>query len=73
MTIKQSPATWCQNVKLYPLPLHTTTLSPPNVSMSSYLKGKYNFCNFGGSLMKDPGKWNGSTDYIITTKEGRKE
>ena len=21
--------------------------------------------------MKDPGKWNGSTDYIIRTKEGR--
>ena len=23
--------------------------------------------------MKDPDKWNGSTDYIIRTKEGRKE
>ena len=27
MTIKQSPTTWCQKVKLYPLPLHTATLS----------------------------------------------
>ena len=55
--------------KLYPLPLHTITLSPtPNVSMSSYLKAIYNFCNFGGSLMKDPGKWNGSIDYINGTK-----
>ena len=46
-------------------PLH----SPPplNVSMSSYLKGIHNFCNFGGSLMKDPGKWNGSIDYINKT------
>ena len=41
---------------------------PPNISMSSYLKGNYNFCNFGGSLVKDPGKWHGLIDYIIRTK-----
>ena len=68
VTIKQSPTTWCQ--KLYPLPLHTITLSPLNVSMSSYLKGNHNFCNLGGSLMKDPGKWNGSIDYINGTMVG---
>ena len=45
-------------------PLHS---APLNVNMSSYLKGIHNFCNLGGSLMKDPGKWNGSIDYINGT------
>ena len=55
VTIKQSPTTWCQKVKIVP------------PSLTHHYTHNHNFCNFGGSLMKDPGKWNGSINYINGT------
>ena len=64
-TISHHMAPKSKNCTAFPYTLlHSPHL---NVSTSSYLKGNHKFCNFGGSLMKDPGKWNGSIDYINGT------
>ena len=76
MVMHQFPTKLCQTEKIRPPShLHPITLSPPKgwCVLTQGSGSQNTFCNYGGSLMKDPGKWSGSIDYQNIIREPRKE